>query len=179
LTKRAIFIDRDGVINKALIRNGRPYPPRNLMELEILPGVPEALSLLREAGFLLIVVTNQPDVVRKNQSRDRVEEINRTLKGMLSIDDIRVCYHDDGDGCECRKPAPGLITRAALDHHVDLHSSYMVGDRWRDVEAGKQAGCQTVFIDHHYDEAREVHPTARVGSLLEAVQWILRRERNG
>lgn len=178
MTRRAVFIDRDGVINNALIKDGNPHPPIHWTELEIMPGVHEALELLREAGFVLIVVTNQPDVARGIQTREMVQKINSILIEKLPIDDIRVCYHDDFEGCECRKPAPGLIVGAARDHQVDLALSYMVGDRWKDIEAGKQAKCQTVFIDHHYAETRDVDPTVRVGTLMEAAEWILKRREN-
>src|SRR3990172_6964226 len=113
MTRRAVFLDRDGVINRTIVRNGRPHPPSNLSELEILPGVPEALMRLRAAGFRLIVVTNQPDVARGMQTRETVEAIHAALKAQLALDEVRVCYHDDSDHCFCRKPAPGLLLDAA------------------------------------------------------------------
>src|ERR1017187_1809436 len=146
--RRAVFLDRDGVINRAIVRDGKPYPPASLDELEILPGVPEALGLLKAAGFALIVVTNQPDVARGVQRREVVEAINATLGAQLPIDEFRVCYHDDRDQCPCRKPQPGLLTRAPL---YALDRSILVGDRWRDIEAGQRAGVQaTILIDYGY-----------------------------
>jgi D-glycero-D-manno-heptose 1,7-bisphosphate phosphatase len=161
------------VINRAVVRDGRPYPPSSVEELDLLPGVAAALLRLKTAGYLLIVVTNQPDVARGTQSRGTVEAIHARLASLLPIDDIRACYHDDGDACACRKPKPGLILDSARAHGVDLHTSVMVGDRWRDIEAGTLAGCVTVFLDHGYAERRPGKPDAVFGSLPEAVEWIL------
>jgi len=169
----AVFLDRDGVLNRAVVRDGRPYPPRTVGELEILPGVREACAALRSAGLRLIAVTNQPDVGRGERSRDVVDEINRAVLSTLQLDDVRVCPHDDGDRCLCRKPAPGLIIDAARDWGIDLATSVMVGDRWRDVESGKRAGCKTVFIDRGYVERRPDSPDLTVASLPDAVSWIL------
>ncbi|HET6465829.1 MAG TPA: HAD family hydrolase [Nitrospiria bacterium] len=169
---RAVFLDRDGVINRAQVRNGRPYPPADLSALEILPDVPEALERLRAAGFRLIVVTNQPDVARGTQTRAEVEAINAALKARLPLDEIRVCYHDDKDKCRCRKPEAGLLSEAARDAHLDLGACFMVGDRWRDIEAGRRAGCTTIFIDHGYAERRPLDFDHRVKSLSEASEWI-------
>ncbi len=172
-TRRAVFLDRDGVLNRALVRAGKPYPPRGLGELEILPGVPEALARLREVGYLLIVVTNQPDVARGTQRREAVEEINCTLAARLPLDDIRVCYHDERDGCTCRKPCPGLLLQAADQWPIDLAASYMVGDRWKDIEAGRRAGCRTVLIDYQYAEPMPQAPDHVATSLSAAADWIL------
>jgi len=122
----------------------------------------------------LIVVTNQPDVARGTQTREGVEVLHAALSAELPLDEFRVCYHDDPDGCDCRKPAPGLLLAAAQDYNLDLSASFMVGDRWRDIEAGRRAGCQTVFIDYGYAEAQPIHPDAQVQSTFEAVAWILR-----
>ena len=170
---RAVFLDRDGVINKAALRDGKPHPPARLEQLELLPGVAASLQRLRAAGYLIVVVTNQPDVARGTQSRDVVEAIHERLASLLPIDDFRVCYHDDADACACRKPKPGLIVDAARAHDVDLGLSVMVGDRWRDVEAGRRAGCATVFIDCGYQEEQPQGPDAVFGSLPEAADWIL------
>ena len=171
--RRAVFLDRDGVINRAVMRAGKPYPPASLGEVEILPGVLGALTALRDAGFMLIVVTNQPDVARGTTSRAVVEEINTHLAGHLPIDEFRTCYHDSGDGCDCRKPLPGSLVAAAKQHGIDLGNSYMVGDRWRDVEAGRHAGCKTIFIDYGYDEKQPESTDLCVRSLGEAAQIIL------
>lgn len=170
---RAVFLDRDGVLNRAVVRGGRPYPPASLAELEILPGVAQALEQLRERGFRLIGVTNQPDVARGTQTREVVEAINARLIAELSLDEIRVCY-EDGDDAVCRKPNPGMLLEAAQQHSIDLPASYLVGDRWRDIEAGRRAGCRTVFIDRGYDERRPDPPAGKtVADLPSAVNWIL------
>jgi D-glycero-D-manno-heptose 1,7-bisphosphate phosphatase len=171
--RRAVFLDRDGVLNRSVVRDGKPYPPRSLDELEILPGVPEALGLLREAGFLLLVVTNQPDVARGTQRREVVEAINEALCAALPLDDVFTCY-DDGDSPR-RKPNPGMILEGTAKYRVDLGGSFLIGDRWKDVEAGRRAGCRTVLLDYGYAETEREGVTAsfRTRDLGEAVEWIL------
>lgn len=176
MSRPAVFLDRDGVLNRASVRGGRPYPPASVEELQILPGVPEALGRLRAAGYELIVVTNQPDIARGTTSLASVNAINARLRELLALDDIRVCPHDTGDNCPCRKPKPGLLLQPPVP---DLAASAMVGDRWRDIAAGRAAGCgATILIDYEYDEPVPEEPTVRVGSLSEAADWLLaRRER--
>ncbi|MBU6409769.1 MAG: HAD family hydrolase [Verrucomicrobia bacterium] len=172
---RAVFLDRDGVINRALKRDGKPYPPRNPGEFEILPGVPAALAKLKAAGFLLIVATNQPDVGRGSLAREAVEAIHREMLRQLPIDRVEVCYHAGrGDSeCDCRKPKPGMLLRAAGELGIDLASSWMIGDRWRDVDCGRAAGCRTIFIDCDYAEELRQQPDYRARDLLEAAGMIL------
>jgi D-glycero-D-manno-heptose 1,7-bisphosphate phosphatase len=172
MTRRAVFLDRDGVINRAVVREGKPYPPASVGELEILPGVSEALAQLKAAGFILIVVSNQPDVARGTTPQAIVEAINASLSRALPIDESVMCYHDSGDDCDCRKPRPGMLLDAASKWGVDLSASFMVGDRWRDVEAGQRAGCKTVFVDYGYDEKQPENVDCRVHSLIEAVPFI-------
>jgi len=175
--RRAVFLDRDGVLNRAFIHDdGKSHPPASPDELEILPGVAKACMTLRQAGFLLIVVTNQPDVARGAQSRDVVEAINDALRRQIPIDDIRVCYHDDPDDCACRKPRPGLLLEAANVWEIDLSSSFMVGDRWKDIEAGRRAGCKTVLVSGVYTEAARSRPDFHIASLQEAADWILKHD---
>ena len=176
---RAVFLDRDGVLNRAVIRDGLPFPPRSVQDLEVLPGVPEALALLKEAGFRLVVITNQPDVARGTQTRDEVEAINSELRRVLPLDAVKVCYHDDADHCDCRKPAPGMILEAAAEMDVDLSRSYTVGDRWRDIEAGSRAGTTTILVQNDYPEKRPGSTAASVKSLREAAAWIMAREKEG
>lgn len=173
--KQAVFLDRDGVINRAIVRDGKPYPPADLAALEILPGVAEAMQSLHEAGWLLIVVTNQPDVARGTTPLADVVAINLHLQQCLPIDEFRTCYHDSSDGCNCRKPLPGALLAAADAHGIDLASSYMVGDRWRDTEAGERAGCKTIFLDYGYNEKQPEKFNHRVHSLAEAADIILGR----
>ena len=174
--RHAVFLDRDGVINRALTRDHKPYPPTNLAEFEILPGVKEACLRLKQAGFLLVVATNQPDVGRGTMAQSTVEELHAHMSRELPLDRVEVCYHP-GQGlsdCDCRKPKPGMLRRAALELKIDLAASWMVGDRWRDVDCGHAAGCRTVFIDYAYDEPLRRTPDFRVKDLLEAARVILR-----
>jgi D-glycero-D-manno-heptose 1,7-bisphosphate phosphatase len=173
MKRRAVFLDRDGVINAPAVLDGKPYPPADIGALEILPGVPEALARLKSANFLLIVVSNQPDVARGSRTRASVEAINAALGSRLPIDEFRMCYHDGSDACDCRKPSPGMLLDAAAKWDIDLARSFMVGDRWRDVEAGQNAGCKTVFVDYRYAEKQPERVDCRVQSLLEAVPYIL------
>ncbi|MCJ7435787.1 MAG: HAD-IIIA family hydrolase, partial [Anaerolineales bacterium] len=128
----AAFLDRDGVINRAVVRDGKPYPPARLEDVEILPGAITSLQRLADSGYILIGITNQPDVARDTQSREVVESINAMIQSRLPLREIFVCYHDNIDNCDCRKPKPGLILRAAEKYGVDLSQSWMVGDRWKD-----------------------------------------------
>lgn len=170
----AVFLDRDGVLNEAVVRNGKPHPPDSLRELRLIPNVETCLADLKRLGFLLIVITNQPDVARGTQTRETVEEMNTLLANRLPIDETYVCYHDNADHCDCRKPAPGLLLRAAEKYGIDLKKSFFIGDRWSDVEAGRRAQCKTLFIDNGYAERRpDPPPTYETDSLRSAVDWII------
>lgn len=170
-----MFLDRDGVLNRALVRDGRPYPPATLEELEVLPEVPAALARLRAAGFLLVVVTNQPDVARGEQRREVVDAMNARLLAELPLDAIEVCF-EDGDDAPRRKPNPGMLLDAARRLGIDLPRSFLVGDRWRDVEAGRRAGCTTLFVDRGYAESLRSAPDYTVADLAEAADRILSLE---
>lgn len=175
MKQRAVFLDRDGVLNQAIVVKGKPYSPHSLDELLIPEGVLAALQLLKQANFLLIGATNQPDVARGTTTRTMVELINQKLLDALPLDEIRVCYHEDQDQCECRKPLPGLLLQAARDYHIDLKHSYMIGDRWKDVVAGKSAGCKTIWLNYHYqEEFLADQPDFTANSLLAAAKWILK-----
>jgi len=177
---KAVFLDRDGVLNQAVVRNGKPYPPANAGELVLAPNAKAALQELKEQGFLLLVVTNQPDVAKGITTRAAVDAINRKLASELPVDDVFVCYHQDSDNCDCRKPKPGMLLEGARKHNVDLAESFMAGDRWRDVEAGQNAGCRTVFIDGGYEERQPARPAdATVHSLKEVTDWIVQACRKG
>ena len=170
--KKAVFLDRDGVLNKGFIRSGKSYPPACVEEFQLLEGVPEGCRILKEAGFLLVVVTNQPDVGRGTQSSSVVEAMHCRLQALLPIDRIEVCFDDTET--EFFKPAPGMLLRAAASLSIDLAGSFMVGDRWRDVGCGLAAGCTTIFVDYSYDEQLRDEPDFRVSSLLEAANLITR-----
>jgi D-glycero-D-manno-heptose 1,7-bisphosphate phosphatase len=169
-----VFLDRDGVLNEAEIRDRKPYPPTDAASMRIPRGTAEALARLKERGYLLLVVTNQPDVSRGKLTRETVEAMNSRLRSELPLDDLFTCYHDDADHCDCRKPNPGLLVQAARQYGIDLRKSFMIGDRWRDIDAGASAGCKTILIDLGYREREPSSPPDfRARSLPEASEWIL------
>lgn len=171
--KKAVFLDRDGVINNAIVREGKPQPPSNLGEFKLCEGVEDACQLLSKAGFELVVVTNQPDVSRGKTTKEVVESFHRVIKSELPIEYFYICFHDDLDNCLCRKPKPGLILEAASNLGIELSVSFLVGDRWKDIEAGRAAGCKTIFVDHSYLEKKPKNANSIVNSLLEATHIIL------
>jgi len=170
---KAVFLDRDGVLNDALVRDNKPFSPTSIVEVVIPPDVPDALALLRRSGFRLVMVTNQPNIARGTQSRESVYAINRHLQERLGFDAGEVCEHDDVDNCDCRKPKPGMLLRAAKRDNIALAESFMVGDRYQDIEAGRRAGCRTILIGQGYGERIESPPDVTVASLSEAANWIL------
>ena len=169
---KAVFLDRDGVINKVFIKDGLPTSPNSLDELEILKGVKESISRLKKLGFVCLIVTNQPNVSRKKTSKNNVIDINNFLKKKIKFDDIFVCYHDDKDNCNCRKPKPGLLLRASQKWNVDFKKSFMVGDRWRDIQAGENIGCKTIFLDYKYKDKKPKNPDFVTDTLLSATNII-------
>lgn len=172
--RRAVFLDRDGVLNEVVLRVGKPYPPASLAEFRLIPGVEACLADLKRLGFLLIVVTNQPDVARGTQTTETVNEMHAFLASCLPIDDICVCFHDDNNRCICRKPQPGLVLQAAQKYGIEVRESFLIGDRWRDIEAGQRAKCRTVFINNGYNErVPEVPADFETNSLRSAVDWIV------
>ncbi len=180
MSKAAVFLDRDGVINVNEVRDRRPYAPTKAEDFRLLPGVEQAVRRLKDAGFLIIVATNQPDVANGITPLATLEEMHAMMRKKLPVDDIKICYHTDADACDCRKPKPGMLLAAATEHGIDLARSYMVGDRWRDVAAGKAAGCvASILVEYDYDEPKPDSPDAVVASLSEAADWILRREQGG
>ncbi len=166
----AAFLDRDGVLNASLIRKGKPCPPSSLREVQILPGVKEAIELLIENDYLPVVITNQPDVARGTKKLFEIELINDFIGRKTGISNFYICPHDDIDQCKCRKPKPGLIEIARREIGIDLGKSFLVGDRWRDIEAGQSLGIPSYFIDYSYNELKPKSPFTKVSSLLEAVE---------
>jgi len=173
MKQQAVFLDRDGVLNHTEVRDGKPHAPTRFEDFDILPGTLEALSALKKIGFTLAVVTNQPDVGNGKVEKKIVEQMNTELLSKLPIDIVKICYHAQTDGCDCRKPKPGMIVEAAADLHADVSNSYMIGDRWSDISAGKAAGCTTVFIDNNYAEKIVDQPDVIVSSLTAAVDTII------
>jgi D-glycero-D-manno-heptose 1,7-bisphosphate phosphatase len=171
--KPAVFLDRDGVINANLSRNGRLVAPTTLAEFQLLPGVVESVQRLKDRSYLVVVVTNQPDVADGLTARSTVDAMHDLLRSKLSVDDIKACFHNNSAGCACRKPKPGMILDAAAEHGIDLGRSYVIGDRWRDTEAGRAAGCVTFFVDYGYKQDGPNFPDRVVKSLPEAVALIL------
>ena len=175
--KRAVFLDRDGVLNHVELKNGKPHPPPTAADVRLIDGAAANLSRLKELGFILLVVTNQPDVSRGTQTMDEVNAINAVLNAALPLDAFFVCPHDSGEGCPCRKPKPGLLLDGAKDWNVSLPQSYMIGDRWRDIDAAAAAGVPGIWIDYGYNEkGPAAPPAATVKSLREAVEWIINQE---
>lgn len=173
-SRRAVFLDRDGVLNEVVLHAGKPHPPASLAELRLIPGVEACLADLKRLGFLLIVVTNQPDVARGTQTAAAVNEMHAFLASCLPLDDICVCFHDDDNRCTCRKPKPGLVLQAAQKYGIEVRESFLIGDRWRDIEAGQRAHCRTVFINTGYAEKLpDVPANFEATSLRDAVDWIV------
>ena len=170
--KKAVFLDRDGVINKAIVKNGIPAAPSLLGELKILPGVKESILKLKKLNFVCIIVTNQPDVSRGKINKNTVIKMNNFLKKKIKLDDIFVCYHDDKDNCNCRKPKPGLLLQASKKWDVDFKKSFIIGDRWRDIQAGEKVGCKTIYLDYNYKDIKPKNPDFITHKLLNAVYII-------
>jgi D-glycero-D-manno-heptose 1,7-bisphosphate phosphatase len=169
----AVFLDRDGVLNEADVVDGTPHPPATPSDLRVIPSAVEACRRLKEAGYVLVVVTNQPDVARGTETMAGVQALNDAVAAQVPIDEFVICPHDDADGCACRKPKPGMLQDAAGRLGLDLAHSFMVGDRWRDIEAGRRAGCTTVFVDRGYTEQKPQDPDIVVHELVEAVPQML------
>lgn len=182
MLRPAVFLDRDGVLNVTHAFDGVPRAPADSSDFKLLAGVVEACRTLREAGIALIVVTNQPEVARGGMSSAALERIHARLRKSIDVDAIYTCPHDDTDDCDCRKPRPGMLLRAARELGLDLSRSVMVGDRWRDLDAGRAAGTFTVHVQNRHREPLASDPDLVVESLSEAVPWIqdrLRRPTSG
>jgi D-glycero-D-manno-heptose 1,7-bisphosphate phosphatase len=173
MVRAAIFLDRDGVINANVLRDGKPVAPTHLNEFHFLPGVKEAVHRLKDAGYVVIVCTNQPDVATGRTSRATLAAMHELVREQLKVDEIKACVHTDKDGCACRKPKPGMLLVAAREFNIDLRASFMIGDRWRDIAAGRAAGCATIFVDYGYEQDGPNEPDHVVTSLSEAADVIL------
>ena len=170
--KAAVFLDRDGTLNKNIWRNGKLTPPYSYDEVEIINGAQEAISKLRKLNYTPIIITNQPDISRGKVSLQEVNTINKVICEKLKIDYVYMCIHDDNDECECRKPKPGMIHKAAVDLKLTLNKSILIGDRWRDIHAGQAAGCKSYLIDNNYDEPKPNPPYETVTSVLQLVMKL-------
>lgn len=168
----AIFLDRDGVLNQAIVKNGKPYAPRQLQDFHIFSEAAKVINLFKQVGFLVVVVTNQPDVGNGFVAKSVVESMHIQLSESLVLDSIKVCYHAQNEGCSCRKPKPGMLLEAAQELGIDLSQSTIVGDRSSDILAGQAAGCRTILIDYAYAEPC-VKADLTVDSLQAAASAIL------
>jgi D-glycero-D-manno-heptose 1,7-bisphosphate phosphatase len=169
---KAVLLDRDGIINQSVVREGRPFPPNSLGDFRFVEMIHDSLETLKKRGYLLIIFTNQPDVARGTKSIAGVNVLNDYICQNLPIDKVYTCFHDNNDNCDCRKPKPGMILQAAKDYNLDLSLSYVVGDRWRDIDAGVAAGCKTVFVDYGYDESLRGKPDFTIMKVSELIDII-------
>jgi len=172
MKEKAIFLDRDGVINRVILREGKPYSPRKLEEFVFNDGIKESVHKMKELGYRVFVTSNQPDIARGEISADLIEKISEKMRLELPLDDIYVCPHDDFHNCLCRKPKPGMLTKAAEEWQINLGLSFMIGDTWKDMEAGKAAGCRTILLDAPYN--KDAYCDFRVKSLREAIDIIIK-----
>jgi len=173
MSRRAVFLDRDGVLVATLVRENRAFAPTSHEEFQLEPDAGLQVARLARAGLLPIVVTNQPEIARGNLALKVLQEMHERLRKAVAVEDIFVCVHDGRDRCGCRKPRPGMLTAAARKWAIDLARSFMVGDRWSDVAAGQAAGCCTILIERPYSGAAS--PSARVRDLATAVDAVLAR----
>lgn len=178
----AVFLDRDGTLNAPVVRDGAPYPPAKLDEFVLLPGAAEACRTLHAAGYVLVVATNQPDVGRGTTPASLVDAMHaRLCEWIPEIARIEVCFAP-GQGLDHpenrrRKPEPGMLLDAAAALGLDLARSWMVGDRWRDIDCGARAGVRTVFLDLGYQEKLRATPDFTVPNLAAAARIILANPR--
>ena len=174
MKRRGVFLDRDGILSIPEFRDGRSFAPRSVANFRLYEDVPEAVRRLKQNGFVVVVVTNQPDIGAGLVMREEVDAMHEQLCAQAPIDGIELCPHVAGDTCECRKPAPGMLKYAACNHQLDLNESFMVGDRVSDVEAGRRAGCRTVFVDLGYTaECAPKHAHYTCSGVLASVEWIV------
>jgi D-glycero-D-manno-heptose 1,7-bisphosphate phosphatase len=170
--RRAVFLDRDGVLTEPIVRGGVAYAPTRVEDFVLVADAGEQVQRLRDAGFLCIVFTNQPERQKNLLSQADLDEMHRQMCAIVPLDDVYVCPHDGTTACRCRKPATGMIDDAAERWGIDVPSSYVIGDRWRDVDAGRAAGCYSILIERSYsvDARGDIHVT----TLGEAVDEVLR-----
>jgi D-glycero-D-manno-heptose 1,7-bisphosphate phosphatase len=168
---RAVFFDRDGVVNKIILRDGKPFSPRTIEEFVLTEGIRETVSSLKKRGYKTILISNQPEVARGRITLDTLDQMMQRVQREVGLDDLFICLHDDDDRCACRKPEPGMILEASRKWKIDLRASFVIGDTWKDMEAGKAAGCKTILLDAVYN--RDVRSDFRVTSLAEAAELIL------
>jgi D-glycero-D-manno-heptose 1,7-bisphosphate phosphatase len=168
---KAVFLDRDGVINKALIRDGKAYSPRHFSEFEFMENIADQIRKIKDAGYFVIVITNQPDISRGIMDMSELNKMTEAIKANLPVDEIFICPHDDNDNCLCRKPKPGMLLNAAKKYEINLNECFFIGDGWKDMEAAKNAGCRGILIDAFYNKSIDCFK--RVHDMKDAVDIIL------
>lgn len=169
--KRAMFLDRDGVINEVLFHGSeKPIAPWKLEEFKLIQGMKKPLEELCQMGYHLFVVSNQPDITKGYVDTSTVEKMNKIILESLPIHDIMICPHDDHCNCNCRKPKPGMLLDLSKKWKIDLKKSFLIGDNWRDIEAGKAAGCINILLDKPYNKSVEAN--YRVKNLNSVVKLI-------
>tara|TARA_Y100001958_G_C21166143_1_gene498948 strand:+ start:758 stop:1297 length:540 start_codon:yes stop_codon:yes gene_type:complete len=169
---KAFFFDRDGILNKSIIKNQKPYSPRFPYELKLNRKFLPFIKELKKKKFIIIVVTNQPDIKRGKLTRHSLKIINSIIKKYFLVDEIYVCTHDKIDNCNCRKPKPGMFKKAMKKWNIDLKKSFLVGDRNKDIEAGNSAGCTTIFIDYNYNEVKPKNYDYKFTSISKMIKII-------
>lgn len=169
--RRAVFLDRDGVLVETFVRNGAPFAATTLDEFHIAPDAAHQVRRLHDAGLLCILFTNQPEIARGNVSMDTVLAMHDQLQRTVELDAIRLCPHDDDAKCDCRKPQPGMLLSAKAEFDIELSRSFVIGDRWRDIDAGAAAGCTTILVQREYSACE--HADVVVETLAEAVDAVL------
>lgn len=168
---RSVFLDRDGVINEVVFRDRKPVSPRTIEEFRFCEGVAEALQRLSVAGLRLLVVSNQPDIARGLLASSVLQSMNDRIVASLPVEHVLVCPHDDADNCACRKPKPGLLYELAASGGIDLSRSFLIGDSWKDIQAGQRAGCRTILLRRPYN--KDVDAQFVTDTLSQAVDLIL------
>lgn len=169
---KAVFFDRDGVLNSAIVKNGKPYSPSSLDEFHIESSAFEVINKLKNLGFLTFIVTNQPEIARGTIKLQVVETMNTLLEKSLGIDRSYICAHDSQDQCGCRKPKPGMLLQAAEEFDLNLSECFLVGDRWKDIESGNSVGCTSFYLDKDYNEPMPSLPYIKITQLAEILQHI-------
>ena len=173
---KAVFLDRDGVINKPIVIEGKSYAPQSLKDFKIFPKVKVAVKKLRNNGFKVFVISNQPDIGNKLIKKKTLNQMHKLLKSKVPVNKIYFCPHTRNDKCKCRKPNPGMIIKASKDSGILLKESYVIGDRKTDIDAGLKAGCKTIFVNHNYVEKKPTKQEKTVKSLHAAVKYILKSQ---
>ena len=174
----AVFLDRDGVLNRGYVRDGKSYAPRNIKDFRLLPYAIPSVKKLREAGYLVIVVTNQPDINNGLIARETVNEMHIQLKSKTLVNDILLCPHSREENCDCRKPKAGMLIEAAKKYNINLKKSFMIGDRASDIAAGLEAGCRTIFINRKYNETAPVTQEITFLSIKSATNYIIKQNKS-